>query len=88
MLKLWVNPFGKIPFFALFQKYLLIALKVLFSFENILGYFDKKKRNLGLPPWKNSNFESVSMIHFYCLNSFLFYLEYYQRIFPDYLNRS
>ena len=53
--KRWVNPFGKMSIFRLFELFVFIAQKGVFSFQNIvkdifLGYIGKKKS------WKNGHF--------------------------------
>ena len=40
-------------------------------------------QNHGLTPWQKANFCSVFLQHFYHLEKLIFYLEHYERLFPD-----
>ena len=96
--KPWVNPFGKMLFFRLFQLHVFIAQKGVFSFENIvkdilLAYIAKKKNFgsmavFGPKPWvnpfgKNINFSTFRSSCFHILERRFFALEYRQRHFPS-----
>ena len=90
--KPWVNPFGKISIFRLFEHLVFIAQKAVFSFQNIvkdifLTYIALKwpflDHNHGLTPLEICKF-------FDCLNFFFsqprkpfFVLEYLKRHFPE-----
>ena len=94
--KPWVNPFGKMSIFRLFQVLVFIAQKGVFSLQNIVKTFsypifpEKTKlekwpfldQNYGLPLWKNVNFSTFSTSCFYSLERRFFALEYRKRHFP------
>ena len=87
--KPWVNPFGKMSIFRLFQLVVFIAEKGVFSFQNIvkdilLAYITLKKigkmaifgPKLRVNPlWKNINFSNFKTSCFYSLERRFFVLE-------------
>ena len=94
--KPWVNPFGKMSIFRLFEVLVFIAQKGVFSFQNIiknifLGYITLEKKVgkmaiFGAKPWVNP----LERCQFFDFLNFLFLqprkaffvLEYHKRHFP------
>ena len=78
--KPWIKPFGKMSIFRLFDLLLLITLKGVFSFQNIikdifLAYCLKKKKPekmaiFGPKPWVNP-FEKISIYRLFELLVFI-----------------
>ena len=54
--KPWVNPFGKISIFRLFELLLFIAQKGVFLFQNIMKHIFQAYIALKKKTWKNGNF--------------------------------
>ena len=94
--KPWVNLFGKMSIFRLFELLDFTAQKGLFPFQNImkdifLAYIAKKKslknghfwtKTMGKPLWKNVNFSTFSTYCFHSLERLFSVLEYHKRYFP------
>ena len=91
--KPWINPFGKMSIFRLFDVVVFIAQKGVFSLQNIvkdisLCYIPKKdkvgKRPIFGPKpwvWKNVNFSTFCSSFFYSQERRFFVLEYRKDIF-------
>ena len=92
----WINPFGKMSIFPLFELFVFITQKGAFSFQNIvkdifLAYIAKKEKlkkwpfyneNHGLTPWEKCQFFDFSyFFSFYSLENRFFVLEYGKRHF-------
>ena len=94
--KPWVTLFWKISFFLLFELLVFIALKGVFSFENIvkdvfLAYIALKKswknghvlnKTICSAFWKNVSFSTFWISCFYTLETRFIVLEYRKRHFP------
>ena len=94
--KPWVNPFEKMSVFRLFEIFVFIVYKGVFSFYNIikdifLAYIAWTKKlekwplfdqNHGLILWKNVNFLTVCTSCFRNLERRFFVLEYPKRYYP------
>ena len=95
--KQWVNPFGKMSIFRLFELLLFIAQKGVFSIQNIVKdiflclYFLKKKFEkmaiFGPKPWVNtfgkmSIFPLFELLVFIAQKNVFLALEYHKRLFP------
>ena len=94
--KPWVNPFGKISIFRLFQLFVFIGQKSVFSFQNIVKAIawhilsEKTKlenslfldQNHGLTPLEKCQFWTLSPSCFYSLERRCFVLEYRKRHLP------
>ena len=94
--KPWVNPFGKMSIFRLFELCVFIAQKGDFWFQNVvkhifLAYIALKKKlekwpfldqKYGLTLWKNLNFLTVLTFRFYSLERCFLVLEYRKTHFP------
>ena len=86
--KPWVNPFGKMSIFRLFELLVFIAQKGVFSFYYIVK--DKKVGKMaifGPKPWGNpfgkmSIFQFFELLVFFSLERRFFVLEYRKRQFP------
>ena len=78
--KAWVNPFGKMSIFRLFEVLVFIAQKGVFSFQNIvkdifLAYFNKKKKLQQRPLLsKNNRLTPLEKHQFFDFLNFLFLL--------------
>ena len=95
-LKPWVNSFGKMSIFRLFELLVFVALKGVFSFQNIvkvifLAYIAKKKswkngyfwtKTMGSLLWKIVTFSTFLTFCFYSLERRFFVLQYRKRHFP------
>ena len=94
--KLWVNPFGKMSIFRVFELLVFYSLERRFfvleyrkrHFPGL--YFLKNKswkkshfwtKTMGLPLWKNDHFSSFSTSCFYTLERRFFVLDYRKRDF-------
>ena len=94
--KPWVNPFGKMSIFRLFELCVFIAQKGVFCFQNIvkhtlLAYIALKKKlekwpflvqKFGLTLWKYVNFLTFLTFRFYSLERCFLVLEYRKTHFP------
>ena len=94
--KPWVNPFGKMSIFRLFELLVFIAQKGVFSFQNIVKTFSwpifpKKKQlqkwpfldqNQGLIPLEKCQFFDFLNFLFLQRRKAFFVLEYCKRHFP------
>ena len=95
--KLWVNPFGKMSVFRLFERFVFIGYKGVFWMQNIvkdifLAYIASKKkvgkRAIFEPkPWvnpfaKRSIFRLFELLVFIAQKGVFFVLEYRKRHFP------
>ena len=91
--KPWVNPFGKMSIFRLFELLVFLAQKGVFSFQNITKHIflandASKKENL--EKWlffdqnhgKMSIFLLFELLVFIALKGVFLVLEYYKRHFP------
>ena len=92
----WVNPFGKMPIFGLFELYVFISQKGDFSFQNIMRHFlglyclKKKvgKMAIFIPKSRVNHFGKMSIFPLFELYVFItqkivfFVLEYHKRNFP------
>ena len=89
--KPWVNPFGKMSIFRLFNVLLLAFFVLDYRKKYFPGSICLKKKHrksghfwtktLGLPLWKNVYFWTVWTCCFYSLESCFFVLEYRKRHF-------
>ena len=94
--KPWVNPFGKMSIFRLFELLVFIVQKGVFLFQNIvkdifLAYIAFKKKlekwpfldqNHGLTPFEKCQFFDFLDVFFYSLERCFFVVEYRKRHFP------
>ena len=93
--KPWVNPFGKMSFFRLFELLVFIAWKAFYRSRISWKTFSwpilpQKKlekwpfldQNHGLTLWKNVNFSTFWTSSFYILERSFFVVEYRKRHFP------
>ena len=97
--KPWVNPFGKMSIFGLFELLLFIAQKGVFSFQNILkdiflAYIAFKKQlekwpfldqNHGKTLWKNVNFWVFKLLDFIAQKSVFSFQNILKDIFLAYI---
>ena len=94
--KPWVNPFGKISIFRLFEHLVFMAQKIVFLFQNIvkhlfLAYTAKKKKKLeklqffelnhGLTPLEKAEFYDCFNFFFYSVERRFYFLEYRKTYF-------
>ena len=94
--KAWVNPFGKMSIFRLFEFFVFIAQKGVYSFQNIvkeifLAYIAYKEKwekwpflnqNHGLILWEKMSIFRLFELFFYSLEKRFFVLKYRKRHFP------